>query len=166
MRKYPIVFVEREIMRLNSSGVSFPAGYLVSKAFLKTDTTRWLGNGKCVKEYEVEFLGYKKAIEELNKSGKYYIVVGDYAKKNKIFDDAYTCKQHTSQRNLELLREPTEYDEVGSTAVRQKAYMRTLIEQLEKNYLKPEVTAKDYLDTALEACKELNKKLGERTFDN
>ena len=136
-RNQPIVFVPRELMKYNTHRIGFPAGYVVSPAYLKAETIRYLDNGEILTEYEVEYIGYEKANKQLDTLRTYYIVTGDFVKRDVKFDDFDSCKEYTDNLNKNMVKNSLNGVNVQDAIDIATSHSSTLqlIKHLEEDYL-------------------------------
>ena len=101
MRKLPVVYVERELLKRGCGQSYYTIAYIPSKAYLVTKTESYLENGGVKRSYEVDYIGYDGVNENIEEIG---FLVGDgySAPKMRIYNDYESCKQMTDKLNDEL----------------------------------------------------------------
>lgn len=137
MKNYPIVYVNRPLLRNNSSYVPFVAGHLVSEAYLKSETTRYNEDGTKTHEYEVEYIGYTSANVGLKEGQEFFVAMGDHVKVNAIFDYYNLCKDYTAGLNEQVKKEILKYATPKSRATTEATHAKVLklIDSMEQAYL-------------------------------
>ena len=76
MKKQPVVYVEREVLKRGFGQSRYIYGYIVSKAYLKSKTETYLDDGQVKRNYEVEYIGYEGVNENIE--GKNYAIGEGY----------------------------------------------------------------------------------------
>ena len=115
MKKQPVVYVEREVLKHGCGQSYYTYGYIVSKAYLKTKTENYLDDGQVKRNYEVEY----------------------YAPKTRIYNDFQACQNSTQRMNEALfLRRVSTLDEKATNQARAEYnVVKNLILNLEQKYL-------------------------------
>ena len=148
----PVVYVARELSVANGEGKNYIFGYFVSKAYLR--------------KKEIE---YTPAGDINHNHVGIHAENGDGESKSKIFKDYQSCRKYVNDLNKRRLITMTS-DKTPYHCARIKQKFGEVMEYaqfLEERYIPAEERrTKDYLTSALEAARELNEALGERTFDN
>lgn len=141
-RNQPIVFVPREIIKYGQFRTTSVVGYVVSQAYLKSETKRYLDNGETISEYEVEYSGYNQANKELNQMRTYSLSTGDFVKKNSVFDDYESCKEHANFLNKHLLRNNLRGVNVQDAIEIASSFsvLEKIIKHLENDYLQKDTS--------------------------
>ena len=136
MKKQPVVYVEREVLKHGCGQSYYTYGYIVSKAYLKTKTENYLDDGQVKINYEVEYIGYDDVNENIE--GKNYALANSYyAPKTRIYNDFQACQNSTQRMNESLfLRRVSTLDEKATNQARAEYnVVKNLILNLEQKYL-------------------------------
>jgi len=128
MKEQPIVYVMREMYSIRNTVKPVVVGYVVSKAYLESETTRYLPNGDIAKEYEVEFIGYADTERSLRVQDV-YLNSGAGVFRKEVYDDFASCKKETLAATTECFREQknlnlNEFDKVIELAGDHARYLQ------------------------------------------
>jgi len=139
MKKLPVVYVYREVFKSRHYYLDFVNGYIVSKAYLKTERKRYLDDGTSVLEYDVEFIANKgkdeNLSEELKNNGCYVQALG--ATRDCVFEDYDSCKEQVDKLNRQILTSKMIQIPIKSlptTALMHRQKLE-LLSKVEKDYL-------------------------------
>ena len=138
MREQPIVYVKRKMFSYRNTIYPIIVGYVVSKAYLQSETTRYFPNGDSAKEYEVEFIGYAGTEKSL-RTQDVYLESGAYVNQKEIFEDFESCKQSTSLGTEYCFKQQNiftsnQFDKVIDLATDHARHLQ-LIKRLEENFI-------------------------------
>ena len=164
----PVVYVARELSVANGEGENYIFGYFVSKAYLRKKEIEYTPAGDINHNHIVDF-NIWPAIFAIDNNVGIHAENGDGESKSKIFKDYQSCRKYVNDLNKRRLITMTS-DKTPYHCARIKQKFGEVMEYaqfLEERYIPAEERrTKDYLTSALEAARELNEALGERTFDN
>lgn len=139
MKEQPIVYVKREMYSNRYSKIPELVGYVVSKAYLQSETIRYFPNGDTAKEYEVEFIGYAGTDQTLRICQDVFLNSGENVIRTDIYDDFESCKKDTMAGTTECFREQRdnqtgEFYKTIQLATDHARYLQ-LIKRLEENFI-------------------------------
>lgn len=141
MKKQPIVYIQRPLIK-RGEGVAYIAGYVVSKAYLKSKTERYMEDGTIKTNYEVEYIGYDKANEFLAESD-FVLANGVWANVTQIYDNALSCDIDAKKSTAKIFKESIQ-DKGISEVIRlsdKQAQNARLIHWVQKNYFDEKLDA-------------------------
>lgn len=139
MKEQPIVYVKREMYSNRYSKIPELVGYVVSKAYLQSETTRYFPNGDTAKEYEVEFIGYAGTDESLRMWQDVFLNSGENVVRTEKYDDFESCKKDTMICTTECFRKQRD-NQTGEfyktiELAGDHARFLQLIKRLEENFI-------------------------------
>lgn len=136
MKKQPVVYVEREILKRGHGQSYYTYGYIVSKAYLKSKTENYLDDGQVKSNYEVEYLGYDDVNENIE-GGNFAVSVGYFVPKSRVYNNFEDCHASTKRLNETLFsrRIATMKEEDKVYAAEEYHVVKNLISTLENKYL-------------------------------
>ena len=114
MKKQPVVYVERELLKRGYGQSYYTYGYVVSKAYLKSRNETYLDDGRVKRNYEVEYIGYNNVNEHFE-NANYFLAEGYFMPKGRVYRTFEECEKATKQLNENLhLRRISTLDEAGA----------------------------------------------------
>ena len=136
MKKQPVVYVEREILKRGQGQSYFTYGFIVSKAYLKSKTENYLDDGQVKANYEVEYIGYDDVNENIE-GGNFAVSVGYFVPKARIYNNYEDCQASTKKLTEMLFarRIATMKEDDKVYAAEDYHVVKNLISTLENNYL-------------------------------